>query len=79
VTIFIIVMAEDWHIISQLYERSLGENDKSMGRAKAVAFFHLVIIVGNVILLAVFCALLLKNFTESDETMTEKKDTRLRL
>jgi hypothetical protein len=50
-----------------------------MGRAKAVAFFHLVIIVGNVILLAVFCALLLKNFTESDETMTEKKDTRLRL
>ena len=55
-------MSEDWNRITYLYIRALGENDKSMGRTIASAYFHIVIILGSVVLLALFTALLLKNF-----------------
>ena len=66
-TVFIVIVAEDWNAVMYLYVRALDE-DSDAGRPLAVFYFFCLFVVGNTILLALFTALLLKNFkTDLDE------------
>ena len=59
VTVFIVIVAEDWNIIMYLYVRALDQKGSS-GRIIALSYFLGLMIIGNIILLALFTALLLK-------------------
>ena len=59
-TVFIVIAAEDWNAVWYLYVRALGF-DSSSGRTVATAYFLLLFIFGNIIMLAMFTALLLKS------------------
>lgn len=63
VTVFIVIMAEDWNATMYLYVRAYG-NGGSGGRPFATFYFITLFIVGNTIMMALFTALLLKNFKE---------------
>ena len=58
-TVFIVIMAEDWNKFMYLYVRALGFNS-GFGRTVATFYFILVFFIGNIIFLALFTALLLK-------------------
>ena len=53
-------MAEDWNLVMYLYVRALGHNS-DFGRTIAIFYFITLYIVGNMIFLALFTALLLKS------------------
>ena len=55
----IVIVAEDWNIIMYLYVRALDQKGSS-GRIIALSYFLGLMIIGNIILLALFTALLLK-------------------
>ena len=59
-TVFIVIVAEDWNQVMYLYVRAL-QADSSNGRTFAIAYFIGLFIVGNTVLLALFTALLLKS------------------
>lgn len=61
VTIFIVMMAEDWNQVMYLYVRAVGL-ESNLNWHLAIIYFLIVMILGNIILLALFTALLLKNF-----------------
>jgi len=60
VTVFIVILAEDWNSYMYLYVRALGK-DSSSGRTIATLYFVVLFVVGNMIFLALFTALLLKS------------------
>ena len=66
VTVFIVIIAEDWNATMYLYVRAL-EQDSSSGRLIALTYFIFLFIIGNTIFLALFTALLLKK-GEQDAT-----------
>lgn len=59
-TVFIVVVAEDWNQVMYLYVRALSE-DGSFGRNLAQIYFICLFVLGNTIMLALFTALLLKS------------------
>lgn len=60
VTVFIVIAAEDWNAVMYLYVRALGF-ESSSGRTVATFYFLALFIIGNVVMLAMFTALLLKS------------------
>ena len=64
VTIFIMIVGEDWNAVMYKYVRA-NSIDSAAGRYIAIVYFMFVMILGNIILLALFTALLLKNFEPS--------------
>ncbi len=70
-TVFIVVVAEDWNQVMYLYVRALSE-DGSFGRTLAQLYFISLFVLGNTIMLALFTALLLKSQDEDIEALTEK-------
>ena len=61
VTVFVIIVGDDWNSVMYLYVRAVGI-ESSNGRNLALAYFIILYVIGNIILLAIFTALLLKNF-----------------
>lgn len=61
VTVFIVIVAEDWNAVMYLYVRAYGY-ESAGGRPLAIFYFITLFIVGNTIMMALFTALLLKNF-----------------
>ena len=74
-TVFIVIVAEDWNAIMYLYVRALGYESDS-GRNLALSYFLSLFIIGNTVMLSLFTALLLKSQkdgeAESTETMTDQ-------
>jgi len=74
-------VAEDWNSVMYLYVRAAAF-ESSSGRGIAITYFVILFIVGNTILLALFTALLLKNFrTDLDgvkQRIIEKENEILR-
>ena len=56
-----------------IYVRSAGEGSQ-LGWNIALIYFLLVMILGNIILLALFTALLLKNFDPSEDGVDPEKE-----
>ena len=73
VTIFLVVIGEDWHIIARTFIRASAETSTS-SRTIAMLYFIVLIVVGNTMLLALFTALLLRNF----ESSLEEKEKHIR-
>ena len=72
-SIFIVIVGEDWNQVMYQYVRAAGEGS-SLGWTIATIYFTLTIVFGNFTLLALFTALLLKNFDRvEDEDEEEKK------
>ena len=71
VTVFIIIVAEDWNQVMYLYVRALGA-DMSGGRNLATAYFISLFVIGNIIFLALFTALLLKSQEKGIENLAEE-------
>ena len=61
VTVFITVMGQDWHIISNVYIRASKEESK-ISQIIATVYFFSAIVIGHIVLLSLFTALLLRNF-----------------
>ena len=59
-TVFIVIVAEDWNAVMYLYVRALSYNSSS-GRNIAILYFVVLFMTGHIILLALFTALLLKS------------------
>ena len=73
-TIFIVIIGEDWNEILYLYERALGA-ESELGWQLTRIYFLIIMIIGNIILLALFTSLLLKNFEKkADEKAEEISD-----
>lgn len=64
-SVFIVIVGEDWNVYMYLYVRALGHGSETW-RNIAILYFILLFLIGNTILLALFTALLLKN-QEEDE------------
>ena len=60
-TIFILIMGQDWHIISRDYIRA-SRLEGSISYSITKFYFFIVVILGHIILLSLFTALLLRNF-----------------
>ena len=75
-TVFIVIVAEDWNQVMYLYVRAMQANS-SNGRPFAIAFFIGLFIVGNTILLALFTALLLKSQENAIEQEVLKKESEM--
>ena len=61
VTVFAVIVGDDWNSVMYLYMRAAG-TENSNERRVALAYFLILYVIGNTILLAIFTALLLKNF-----------------
>ena len=70
VTIFILIVGEDWNEIMYMYVRA-GGAESELGWSIARIYFLIVMITGNVILLALFTSLLLKNFDKEPDNKTD--------
>lgn len=70
-TVFIVVVAEDWNQVMYLYVRALSY-DAGIGRSLSIIYFLCLFILGNTIMLALFTALLLKSQDKDFEALTEK-------
>ena len=57
-TVFVIIVAEDWNVVMYTYVRALGATES--GRTLAIIYFIALFVMGNIIMLALFTALLLK-------------------
>ena len=78
VTVFVIIVAEDWNIVMYTYVRALEAS--SVGRNLAIAYFIGLFIIGNIMMLALFTALLLKRQNKDtikleDKLKKESKET----
>ena len=58
-TVFIVIIAEDWNAIMYTYVRALGHESEN-GRTVAICYFISLFVIGNTVMLALFTALLLK-------------------
>ena len=65
---FIVIAAEDWNAVMYLYVRAMGFDGS---RSIATVYFLILFIFGNVIMLAMFTALLLKSQDKDVTKMTE--------
>ena len=63
------IVGEDWNQVRDLYVRALGYENE-VGWQFAKIYFTFVMIGGNIILLALFTSLLLKNFDASSLELT---------
>ena len=70
VTVFIVIVAEDWNNYMYIYVRAFGYGSE-IGRNIAIAYFIVLFLIGNTILLALFTALLLKSQDEDDESIED--------
>ena len=70
VTIFIVIVGEDWHLVMYDHYRFLYERSK-MEAYVSVAFFMILFFVGNIILLNLFLAILLANFENIETELKE--------
>ena len=75
VTVFIVIIAEDWNGYMYMYVRALGA-ESEVGRSIAILYFIVLFIVGNTIMLALFTAILLKSQDADIETLTRLIDER---
>jgi voltage-dependent calcium channel L type alpha-1D len=70
ITIFIVLIGEDWNNVMYAYVRATN--------SLAIAFFMSLMILGNLVLLNLFLAILLKNFEEEviidDEEIEEEEE-----
>jgi voltage-dependent calcium channel L type alpha-1D len=69
ITIFIVLIGEDWNNVMYAYVRATN--------SLAIAFFMSLMILGNLVLLNLFLAILLKNFEEEviiDDDEDEKEE-----
>ena len=66
VTIFVVLIGDDWNVFMYRYMRN---SDQPF---LATLFFVSLIIVGNLILLNLFIAILLKNFEDKEEEEEEE-------
>ena len=71
VTVFIVIIGEDWNSVMFLYTRALAANS-SWGRQYAIFYFVSLFSIGNIILLALFTALLLKSHDMGFEQFVRK-------
>jgi hypothetical protein len=77
ITVFIIILGEDWPGIMYNYVRiyDLGENNNGAPGWGISIFFILAFMVGNFLLLSLFVAILLQNFEEKkDESCDELEE-----
>lgn len=73
VTIFILCTGENWPSIASLYLRSAREKG-DLFKALAQIYFLIVTVIGFIVLLSLFTALLLQNF----DTSNKEKDKEIR-
>ena len=71
VTVFVIIIAEDWNVIMYRYVRAL--ENTPLGRNLALAYFVSLFILGHMIMLALFTARLLKGQKQDDLKVLERK------
>ena len=72
VTVFILVMGQDWHIISNIYIRASREESK-ISQYIAQIYFFVAIVLGHIVLLSLFTALLLRNFQSNLKKQVDTK------
>lgn len=65
ITVFIVIAGEDWNAVMYTYVRALEETNG--GRNLAKAYFVSLFMIGNIMMLALFTALLLKNQSQTSE------------
>ena len=69
VTMFIIILGEDWPGIMYNYVRVYGDNGWPIS-----IFFMTCFAIGNFMLLSLFVAILLSNFENSDDEEEDEED-----
>jgi len=72
ITIFIVIVGDDWNTIMYSHYRVLMETSVTQGYI-AVGFFIVLFIMGNLVLLNLFLAILLQNFDEAPNEQEEKE------
>ena len=72
VTIFILIMQDDWNQIMQLYTRAIGI-ESEFNWYLSICYFLVTMIIGNIVFLALFTSLLLKHFDPEDEESVFKE------
>ena len=70
-SIFIVIVGEDWQNVMYMYSKVERENGSSL-RTTALIFFIFCMIIGNIVLLALFTAILLHNFSMDHKAQLEK-------
>jgi hypothetical protein len=73
ITIFIVIVGDDWNTIMYSHYRVLMETSTTQGYV-AVGFFICLFIMGNLVLLNLFLAILLQNFGDGSEGKDEDKE-----
>ena len=72
-TVFILIIGEDWNWTMYEWVRAYGAGSTG-SEIMAMAFFVILMIVGNIVLFSVFTAILLQNFEGGDEEEGEDSD-----
>lgn len=72
-TVFIVIIAEDWNSYMYLYVRAIGY-ESEIGRSIAILYFILLFLIGNTIMIALFTALLLKSQDSDLVTLSDLID-----
>jgi hypothetical protein len=73
ITIFIVIVGDDWNTIMYSHYRVLMEASTTQGYV-AVSFFIVLFIMGNLVLLNLFLAILLQNFDEGSDDADEENE-----
>ena len=60
-TVFIVIVGEDWNWVMYVFVRAIG-NDSRFWYYMAITYFMLIVILGNFMLFSLFTAILLENF-----------------
>ena len=63
VTIFIVILGEDWHVIMYMFSKVKTEDGRSM-QIISIVLFSSAMVIGNIIFLTLFTAILLQKFNE---------------
>ena len=71
ITVFIVIIGEDWNATMYLYVRAI--DDDSGGRFTALAYFISLFAFGNIVMLALFTALLLRAGEDNDQEKLRKR------
>ena len=66
-TVFCLLVNEDWHVTLYQYTRA-------SSRAKAFFYIGTCVIIGNFLLLQLFLALLIQNFSNATESVIAEKE-----
>ena len=72
-TVFILIIGEDWNWTMYTWVRAYGSASLA-SEIIAIAFFIILMIIGNIVLFSVFTAILLENFEGGDEEGGEDSD-----